>query len=88
MYSYLVCADYMTDLSTSRRALFRSLVSIIYLWIHVFLQAVQYSNGPTIRNPDDETCIANIPISVHIGNVIFLCGNNSVMAGDHFLMSL
>ena len=30
MYSYLVCADYMTDLSTSRRALFRSLVSIIY----------------------------------------------------------
>ena len=30
MYSYLVCADYMTDLFTSRRALFRSLVSIIY----------------------------------------------------------
>ena len=30
MYSYLVCADYMTDLSTSRRGLFRSLVSIIY----------------------------------------------------------
>ena len=30
MNSYLVCADDMTDLSTSRRALFRSLVSIIY----------------------------------------------------------
>ena len=36
MYSYLVYADYMTDLSISRRALFRSLVSIIYLFALVF----------------------------------------------------